>query len=45
MTARGKFWCVALVFSLLAWWGIICLLKVTVAALMPLLVWIDGVSR
>ena len=45
MSARGKFWCAAIIFSVLAWWGIICLIRCTVAAIIPLLVWIDGVSR
>ena len=41
MSARGKVWCLAILLSISLWWLVICAVKVTVAALMPVLIWMD----
>jgi hypothetical protein len=42
MTARGKVWCLMIVLSVSLWWLVICAAQMAVAALMPVLVWIDA---
>lgn len=44
MSARGKCWCLMILLSIALWWLVICAVKFTVAALMPVLIWMDNIK-